>query len=121
MGMTGTRRIEDLLTTGNETITRLTLALFVLNVVLQTFDALATYAGCQIGMAEGNPMVAYAMDCFGLGPGLALAKAIALALLGYLWLVRSNRLVPAALTVTATTYVAFSVLPWSVALLTVLA
>jgi hypothetical protein len=95
---------------------RATLALFALNLALQVFDAVATYVGCHAGMVEGNPFVSYAMVCFGVGPGLALAKVQALALLGFLWYLRSNWLVPRALAVTAATYVAFSAVPWTVAL-----
>jgi uncharacterized membrane protein (UPF0136 family) len=99
-----------------ERIGHFTLALFAVNAALQLFDGVATYVGCRGGMAEGNPLVAFAMECFGLGPGLTLAKCAAVALLGYLWLVRTNRFVPAALTVIATVYIAFSAVPWSVVL-----
>ena len=95
----------------------LTRGLFVLNVTLQLVDALATYAGCLAGWSEGNPLIRYAMESFGLAPGLALAKCVALGFLGYLWAVRRNRLVPAALGVTAVVYIVFSAVPWSVALL----
>jgi hypothetical protein len=95
---------------------RATLVLFALNLALQVFDAVATYVGCHAGMVEGNPLVAYAMACFGVGPGLALAKVQALALLGLLWYLRTNWLVPRALAITAVTYAAFSTVPWSVAL-----
>ena len=98
-------------------VERLTLGLFALNVALQIADALATYAGCIAGWSEGNPVIRYAMESFGLGPGLALAKCTALGFLGYLWAMRRNRLVPAALGLTAVVYIVFSVVPWSVALL----
>ena len=98
-------------------LARVTFALFALNAALQVFDGVATYAGCRIGIAEGNPMVAYAMECFGVALGLALTKAAALAFLGSLWVLRANRFVPAALVVTASVYLAFSALPWSVSLL----
>jgi hypothetical protein len=100
-------------------LARLTLVLFALNAALQVFDGVVTYIGCSIGMVEGNPMVAYAMECFGLGLGLALTKAAALAFLAALWLLRANRLVPAALVVTASIYLAFSAVPWSISLLNV--
>ncbi len=102
---------------GYARIGALTAALFVLNVVLQIADALATYVGCLAGWGEGNPLVRYVMESFGLGPGLLLAKCAAIVFLGYLWAVRRNRFVPLALGVTAAVYIAFSVVPWSVALL----
>jgi len=98
-------------------LARVTLALFTLNAALQVFDGVATYIGCRTGMPEGNPMVAYAMECFGLGLGLALAKVAAIAFLGSLWLLRANRSVPVALAVTASIYFAFSAVPWSISLL----
>ena len=96
---------------------RLTLGLFVLNAALQMCDGVANYLGCRAGMVEGNPMVAYAMQCFGLGAGVVAAKLVAVACLAALWVVRGHRLVPAALTLTASAYVAFSALPWAAALL----
>jgi len=96
---------------------RVTLALFALNAALQVFDGVATYIGCRTGIPEGNPMVAYTMECFGLGLGLALIKVTAIAFLGSLWLLRANRFVPAALAVTASIYLVFSAVPWSISLL----
>jgi hypothetical protein len=81
------------------------------------YDGLATYLGCRAGMVEGNPMVAYAMQCFGLGAGVVAAKLVGVGCLAALWAVRSHRLVPAALTLTASVYVAFSALPWAAVLL----
>lgn len=102
-------------------IGKFTLALFVLNFALQFMDALATYAGYQAGVAEGNPLVRYAIHWLGLGPGLILVKCSAVVFLSYLWTVRANRLVPTALTVTATIYIAFAIIPWSLVLLPSLA
>lgn len=98
-------------------LARATIALFALNAALQVLDGVATYVGCRIGMAEGNPLVAYAMESLGLGLGLVLTKITAIAFLGSLWMLRRNRYVPAALAVTACIYIAFSALPWSVTLL----
>jgi len=98
-------------------LARATLSLFLFNAALQLFDGLATYLGCHAGMPEGNPLVAHAMALVGLGWGILLAKAAAVAFLACLWTVRSNRLVPAALTMTASFYTAFSAVPWTLALL----
>jgi hypothetical protein len=95
----------------------LTVALFVLNVALQIADGVATYVGCLAGWGEGNPLVRHAMEHFGLGTGLLLTKCAAIVFLGYLWVARRNRFVPVALGVTAAVYLAFSLLPWSVAFL----
>jgi hypothetical protein len=108
---------EELVDTCPGYLARATLALFAVNVLLQVFDGFATYAGCQVGFVEGNPLVAYAMECLGPATGLFLAKMTAAAFLGGLWLVRTHHLVPAALTLTASVYVAFSLVPWSAALL----
>jgi len=81
------------------------------------FDGIATYLGCLGGLAEGNPLVAYAMEGLGVGTGVLVAKLVACACLATLWLVRHHRLVPAALTFTATAYFAFSTIPWAAALL----
>jgi len=96
---------------------RLTAWLFILNLALQAADFAATYVGCRVGFHEGNPLVRQAMECLGPGLGLAAAKCAALLFLAYLWAVRTNRLVPAALTVTAVAYVTLAIVPWSVALL----
>jgi len=98
-------------------IAGLTVGLFALNLVLQVVDFFATYVGCSAGLPEGNPLVRHAMDCLGFGPGLAVVKCGALFFLGYLWMVRANRLVPTALTITAALYLMLSVVPWTVVLL----
>jgi hypothetical protein len=96
---------------------RLTIGLFALNLALQLADFLATYVGCGTGLPEGNPLVRCAMNHLGLGPGLAAVKCAAVFCLGYLWIVRANRLVPAALTITATVYLVLAIVPWTVVLL----
>jgi hypothetical protein len=100
-----------------ERFTPLTVGLFLVNAGLQVFDGIATYLGCLGGVAEGNPLVAYAMETLGIGTGVLVAKLVACACLATLWLVRQHRLVPAALTLTATAYIAFSAIPWTAALL----
>ncbi len=94
-----------------------TVGLFALNLALQLVDFVATYVGCSAGFPEGNPLVRSAMECMGYGPGLAAVKCVALFFLGYLWMVRANRLVPTALTITAALYLILSTVPWTVVLL----
>ena len=100
-----------------ERFARLTIGLFLVNAGLQVFDGIATYLGCLGGVAEGNPLVAYAMECLGIGTGVLAAKLVACVCLATLWRVRHHRLVPAALMLTATVYIAFSAIPWTVTLL----
>lgn len=95
----------------------LTAGLFAFNLVLQVVDFVATYVGCSAGLPEGNPLVRCAMDHLGFAPGLAAVKCAAVSFLAYLWAVRTNRLVPVALTITAAFYVILSVVPWTVVLL----
>src|SRR5207253_4248424 len=40
--------------------------LFVLNIALQMFDAVATYQGIRIGWKEANPILVSAFDSFGV-------------------------------------------------------
>src|SRR5207247_455709 len=67
-------------------------ALVCLNLALQVFDGVATYVGVHVGMAEGNPLVAWALAQVGPGFALVLFKLQACARLMLLWHVRRNRL-----------------------------
>lgn len=87
--------------------------LFVLNIALQLFDAVATYQGLQIGCKEANPILASAFASFGVGPALLLFKAKACGLLFLLNRNRAHhRLVTPALTLLAAVYTVFSLGPW---------
>jgi hypothetical protein len=86
--------------------------LFVLNIALQLFDAVATYKGLEVGWHEGNPILANAFEFFGVAPALLLFKAKAC---GFLFLLNrhpEHELVAAALYVLASVYTVMSLLPW---------
>ena len=86
--------------------------LFVLNIALQLFDAVATYQGLKVGWREGNPILATAFSYFGVGPALLLFKAKACGLLFLLNRNQEHHLVAPALSVLASVYCAMSLLPW---------
>src|SRR6184192_3455622 len=93
-------------------------ALVCLNLALQVFDGVATYVGVHVGMAEGNPLLAWALAQVGPGFALVLFKLQACACLLLLWHVRRNRLAAPALVFSATVYVVCSLAPWAAALAT---
>ena len=95
---------------------RVLAGLLGLNLALQVFDGLATYAGLHAGIAEGNPLFAATMRWLGITPALVLFKCEACAALMMIWLVRRNRLAVPALLACALIYFAWSVGPWTVAL-----
>jgi|SRR5579862_669359 len=86
--------------------------LFVLNVALQLFDAVATYEGLSVGWREGNPILVSAFAYFGIVPALLLFKAKACGLLFLLNRNPEHYLVVPALSVLASVYTAMSLLPW---------
>ena len=86
--------------------------LFVLNLALQLFDAVATYEGLQIGCREGNPILASAFACFGVAPALLLFKAKACGLLFLLNRNPEHDLVMPTLYVLASVYTGMSLVPW---------
>jgi len=86
--------------------------LFVLNIALQLFDAVATYQGLTIGVKEANPLLVNAFHWLGVGPTLLLFKAKACGLLFLLSRSWQHRLVVPVLSFLAWVYVSFSLLPW---------
>ena len=86
--------------------------LFVLNIALQLFDAVATYQGLKLGWREGNPILASAFSYFGVGPALLLFKANACGLLFLLNRKPEHDLVAPALYVLACVYTGMSLFPW---------
>jgi len=90
--------------------------LVVVNLGLQLFDGLATYAGLHSGFGEGNPLLRWALGTMGPASALLLFKLQACACLLLLWHVRTHRLAGAALALCAAVYVLCSVAPWTMAL-----
>ncbi|MFN8626877.1 MAG: DUF5658 family protein [Candidatus Binatia bacterium] len=86
--------------------------LFVLNIALQLFDAVATYQGLQLGVREGNPLLREAFGLFGVVQALLLFKAVACGLLFLLNRHPTLHVVAPALTATAGVYSVFSLAPW---------
>jgi len=86
--------------------------LFVLNIALQIFDAVATYQGIRIGWKEANPILVNAFAYFGVGPALLLFKAKACGLLFLLNRNGAQRLVTPALSLLAGVYCVMSLVPW---------
>jgi len=95
---------------------RALLALLLLNIALQAFDGVATYSGLRVGFGEGNPLLAHAMEAFGLASTLIAAKLAACLLLGTLWVNRRSPLALPGLALTAAVYASCSLAPWSAAL-----
>jgi hypothetical protein len=86
--------------------------LLLLNLVLQLFDAVATYQGIQIGWKEANPILQHAFELVGVGPALLLFKAKACGLLVLLNRKGQHPLAAPALSFTASIYCLFSLAPW---------
>jgi hypothetical protein len=86
--------------------------LFVLNIALQLFDAVATYQGIQIGWKEANPILVAAFAHFGVGPTLLLFKAKACGLLFLLNRYQQYRIVAPTLSFLAGVYCVMSLVPW---------
>lgn len=86
--------------------------LFVLNVALQLFDAVATYEGLRIGVREGNPILVAAFSTFGIVPALLLFKAKACGFLFLLNRHHMHRIVAPTLSFLAGVYCVMSLVPW---------
>ena len=86
--------------------------LFVLNVALQLFDAVATYEGLRIGVREGNPILVAAFATFGIVPALLLFKAKACGFLFLLNRHHSHRIFAPTLSFLAGVYCVMSLVPW---------
>ncbi len=95
---------------------RVIAALVFLNLALQVIDGVATWLGLQLGFREGNPLIASAIGRWGTTSALLLFKLEACACLLAVWTLRRSRLAGPALVFSATTYLACSVAPWSLAL-----
>lgn len=93
--------------------TRRVYDLFVLNIALQIFDAVATYQGIRIGWKEANPILVAAFAQFGVGPALLLFKANACGLLFLLNRHSDHYLVPPTLYLLAGIHFMMSLIPWT--------
>ena len=95
------------------------LALLVLNVLLQVFDGVATARGLQLGMHEGNHLLATAFDYWGVGLSLVIFKTFACAALVFVYAAARQEVARKALAAIAVVYGTCSLVPWAVALLAV--
>ena len=86
--------------------------LFLLNIVLQMFDGMATYSGMQMGVREGNQLLCSAFAVWGVGPSLLLFKAFACGMLLLLYRNSGEEIGRPALTLLAVVYCACSLGPW---------
>ena len=93
--------------------------LFLLNVVLQVFDGVATYSGVRL-WGEANPLLVTLMSTFGAGMTLLVFKAKACGLLVLLRRLGPRPIVADSLVVLATVYTFFSFIPWMVRFLVLL-
>ncbi len=87
--------------------------LFLLNVVLQLFDGIATYHGIVTPWNEANPLLCAAMTQLGIGAALLLYKTAACAGLVLLRSLARHPLAGRALAATATVYGSCSFIPWT--------
>ena len=85
--------------------------LFLLNLMLQLFDGVATYQGFH-HWGEGNPMLVALIPYFGVGVTLLLIKAKACGFLVVLRRLGHRPFVYEALVILATVYTCFSFVPW---------
>ncbi|GIW41062.1 MAG: hypothetical protein KatS3mg076_1639 [Candidatus Binatia bacterium] len=87
--------------------------LFLANLGLQAFDAVATYHGVRLGFGEANPLLRAVFEQVGLLWGLLSAKAVAGGLLLLLYRLRAHRAVVPALAFLAAAYFLLSFVPWT--------
>ena len=85
--------------------------LFLLNLVLQMFDGVATYYGITY-WGEGNPLIASLIPTMGVGATLLLFKAKACGFLVVLRRLGGHRGVYESFVVLAVAYTALSFIPW---------
>jgi hypothetical protein len=93
--------------------------LFLLNLLLQVFDGLATYHGVG-SWGEGNPIIHETMLSLGIGPALLLFKAKACGYLVLIRRLRAPRVAIGGLAFVAVVYATLSFFPWMMRLGTLL-
>ena len=86
--------------------------LFLLNIVLQLFDGMATYAGVQMGVPEANQLLCNSFAVWGVGRSLVLFKGFACGMLLLLYRNTGEEIGRPALTLLAVIYCACSLFPW---------
>ena len=86
--------------------------LFLLNIALQLFDGMATYAGVQMGVAEANKLLCSAFVTWGVGRSLILFKAFACGTLVLLYSNTREEMGRPALMLLAVVYCLCSLFPW---------
>ncbi len=86
--------------------------LFVLNILLQIFDGVATYSGMNLGVKEGNPLLRNAFWFWGVGPTLLVIKVHACGLLVLLYKIAGEQVATSALGMVAGVYSVCSFIPW---------
>lgn len=89
-----------------------TAILVILNLALQLFDGVATYA-CWEQCGEGNPLLRAGFEMWGAGPTLFASKLAASILLLCLIRASHHTLTRIGLCLTLAAYTAFSLVPWS--------
>lgn len=94
--------------------------LFLLNVVLQIFDGVATYQGLHLGFGEANPLLRSAFTVLGVDNALMLFKAQACGILFLLHQYRHYPAVRAAAALVALVHLVCSFIPWNVKLLSLI-
>lgn len=82
----------------------------VLFIAMQVFDGALTYAGVQLfgRSIEANPLLVWLMQRVGDGPGLAMAKSVALGFGAFLHVTSVHR----AIAVLVGIYFAAAIVPW---------
>ena len=94
--------------------------LLILNILLQIFDGVATCNGVTLGIRERNPLLHAAFEFWGVGATLLMCKSCACATLVLVFTRAREELARTALGFVAGVYCIASLIPWWVALFTLL-
>ncbi len=94
--------------------------LLIANVLLQVFDAVATYNGIALGLKEGNPLLRAAFGFWGVGPTLLVLKSFGCTALAVVPMAMRLELAQGALGIVAGVYCSCSLIPWLAMFLTLL-
>jgi hypothetical protein len=94
--------------------------LLIANLLLQIFDAVATYNGIALGFKEGNPLLRAAFGFWGVGPTLLVLKSFGCTTLALVPMAMRLELAQGALGIVAGVYCGCSLIPWLAMFLTLL-